>query len=283
MSLKAFVKSRTFVVQIILVVVAFLLLSWVAMLMLKVYTHHGKTKSIPDFSGLLEPEVEQLVKQSKLRYQIYDSLFVPEAIPGSVVMQYPQAGYKAKQGRTVYLTMAAIQPEKVILPYVVDVSLREAQSRLENAGLKLGRVEYRPSEYINLVLDKRLNGQALPNDTLLIKGTAIDLWVGKGLSNEVTQVPNLAGSLSDDAKKLLYNVGLNIGALVYDGSVITPEDTLLARVWKQNPAFAEGQYLGLGSTVDIWLTVDQGILFDLEAIENDSALIEDDSYLTPEY
>jgi eukaryotic-like serine/threonine-protein kinase len=282
MSLKAFVKSRTFVVQIIMLIVVFLVLSWFTMLMLKVYTHHGKTRHIPDFSGLLEPEVENLVKKQKLRYHIYDSLFVPEAIPGSVVMQYPQPGYKAKQGRTVYLTMAAIQPEKVKLPYVVDVSLREAQNRLENAGLKLGRVEYRPSEYINLVLDKSLNGNPLPNDTLLIKGTAIDLKVGKGLSNEITQIPNLAGSMIEDAKKMLYTVGLNIGALVYDGSVITTEDTLFSRVWKQNPAYTENGYLGLGSTVDIWLTVDQGILFDLESIDSDSLYNEDENYITPE-
>ncbi|MBN2806956.1 MAG: PASTA domain-containing protein [Prolixibacteraceae bacterium] len=282
MSLKTFVKSRTFVVQIILLVVVFLVLSWFTMLMLKVYTHHGKTRHIPDFTGLLEPEVENMVKQHKLRYHIYDSLFVPEAIPGSVISQHPQAGYKAKQGRTVYLTMAAIQPEKVMLPYVVDVSLREAQNRLENAGLKLGRVEYRPSEFINLVLDKSLNGLPLPNDTMLIKGTAIDLKVGKGLSNEMTQIPNLAGSMIDDAKRMLYNVGLNIGAQVYDRSVITTEDTLMARVWKQNPEFLENQYLGLGSTVDVWLTVDQGILFDLESIETDTLYLEDDSYLTPE-
>lgn len=282
MSIKAFLKSKTFLVQMALLIVVFLLLSWFTMFMLKIYTHSGKTRSIPDFTGLLETEVEQVAKHSKLRYQIYDSLFLPDAIPGSVISQYPQAGYKAKQGRTVYLTMAAIQPEQVILPHVVDVSLREAQNRLENAGLKLGRVEYRPSEYINLVLDKRLNGRELPNDTLLIKGTAIDLIVGKGLSNETTQIPNLAGSTVEAAKKMLYNVGLNIGALVYDGSVITTEDTLTARVWKQSPAFEEELYLGLGSTVNIWLTVDQGILFDIDTTGTNEIYIEDESYLTPE-
>jgi len=230
-------------------------------MMLKVYTHHGKTKVIPGFVGLSESDAANVVKKNKLRYEIFDSLFVPEAIPGSVVSQYPIEGYKVKQGRTIYLTLAAVSPEKVKLPLVVDVSLREAQSRLENAGLHLGKVEYRPSEFINLVLDIRLKGFPLPNDTLLIKGTAIDLIVGKGLSNEVTEIPKLNGYNFDEAKKAIYNVGLNIGVLIYDNSLLTNEDTLNCRVWKQNPAYTSGNYIELGTSVDLWLTVDQEKLF----------------------
>lgn len=261
MSLKVFLKSKTFLVQILLLIAVFAILAYLSMMMLKVYTHHGKTKVIPDFVGLSESDAATVVKKNRLRYEIFDSLFVPEAIPESVVSQYPPAGYRVKQGRTIFLTLAAVSPEKVKLPFVVDVSLREAQSRLENAGLSLGKVEYRPSEFINLVLDKSLNGLPLTNETLLVKGTAIDLIVGKGLSNEVTEIPDLSGHNLADAKKALYNVGLNIGALIYDNSLLTNEDTLFARVWKQNPAFTVGNYLELGTSVDIWLTVDQEKLF----------------------
>ena len=261
MSLKAFLKSRTFVVNILLIVVLFGAITYFTLLMLKVYTHHGKSYAVPNFIGLTEADAGILSKQSKLRYEVFDSVFVPEAIPGTVIGQYPEVGYRVKQGRTIYLTLSAIQPEKVTLPVVIDVSLREAKSRLENAGLKLGAVQYRPSEFINLVLGKSLNGMSLPDDTMLIKGTAVDLVVGKGISNEVTQVPDLFGYSIDDAKTALYTVNLNIGALVYDNTCLTTEDSLNARIWRQKPEFEAEKYIELGTSVDIWLTVDEEKLY----------------------
>lgn len=270
MSLKAFLKSRTFIVNILLIVVLFGGIAYLTLVMLKVYTHHGKTYAVPNFIGLSEKDAGILAKQNKLRYEVFDSVFVPEALPGTVIGQYPETGYKVKQRRTIYLTMSAIQPEKVTLPVVVDVSLREAKSRLENAGLKLGVVQYRPSEFVNLVLDKSLNGMDLPDDTLLIKGTAVDLIVGKGLSNEVTQVPNLFGYSIDDAKSAIYTVGLNIGALVYDNTCKTAEDSLNARIWKQKPAFEAEKYLELGTSVDLWLTIDEEKLY----VETDDKILD---------
>lgn len=233
------------------------MLIYITMFVIKIYTHHGKTMQVPDFYGLTESEVQNEVKVKKLRYSIIDSVFIPDAIPGTVIGQHPEVGYNVKQRRTIYLTISAISPEKVLLPEVVDWSLREARSRLENAGLKLGAVEYRPSEFMNLVLEKSINGIELPDDTMLIKGTAVDLVVGKGLSNEMTQVPDLKGVQIDEALDMLYAVGLNIGVTVYDNSFETEEDSLEAVVWKQDPIFSDSKLLERGSSVDIWLTVDQ--------------------------
>ncbi len=257
MSLKAFFKSKAFWINISLLVVFFVLLVYLTLLLLKVYTNHGETISVPDLTGLGEREVEIVTKQKDLEYVIIDSVFVPSTIPGTMISQQPEAGYHVKEGRTVYLTISATQPEKVTLPAVVDVSLREAQSRLENAGLKLGQVEYRPSEFINLVLDKKLNGMNLPDDTLLVKGTAVDLVVGKGLSNEKTVVPDIKGMYLSDANRSLYNLSLNTGALIYDQSVQTAEDSTQARVWKQMPEGDGENLIELGTSVDLWLTVDE--------------------------
>jgi len=257
MSLKAFLKSRTFLLHVVLLLLFFALLVYLTMQLLKVYTNHGESQSVPDLLGFGKSDVELVLGQHELRYEIYDSMFVPSAIPGTVLSQQPEAGARVKEGRTIYLTVSALQPEKVVLPAVADVSLREAQSRLENAGLKLGQVEYRPSEFINLVLDKKLNGFRLPDDTMLIKGTAVDLIVGKGLSNEKTVVPDVRGFYLDDANRVLYAVSLNTGALIYDNSVHTADDSLKAQVWKQLPEGGEENLIELGSSVDLWLTIDE--------------------------
>jgi ribosomal protein L28 len=49
---------------------------------------------------------------------------------------------------------------------------------------------------------------------------------------------------------------LNMGVLIYDETIISKEDSLNARVWKQNPNPKVTGYVNLGSSVDIWITVD---------------------------
>lgn len=261
MRLVEFLKSKTFWKHVILILLVFGVLVYITLFLLKFYTHHGQTLTIPDFKGLPQQEAATLAKESKLRYEIIDSVFYREAIPGSIIDQYPAPGYRAKQKRIIYLTIAAYTPEKVFVPEVIDVSLREAQSRLESAGLKLGHVNYRPSEFFNLVLEQQFNGLPLPVDTLLPKGTPIDLVVGKGLSNERTIVPDLVFLSLDEAKTILYDLSLNIGALVYDESVQTGSDSLFARIWKQQPVPSTEELVELGLSIDLWLTVDEEKLF----------------------
>ena len=178
-------------------------------------------------------------------------------VPGTVIEQYPTAGYKVKENRTIYITLASREADKVIVPKVVDVSLREAENRLENAGLRLGQVTYKPSEFIDLVLEQLYKGNPTTSSMMLPRGTYVDLVVGRGLSDEQTTVPDLTGITLDEARIALYTVTLNIGALVYDASVLTNADSLQAVVWKQSPASIANNMVGLGSSVDLWLTVDQ--------------------------
>lgn len=267
MSIKSFIKSKQFLLHLGLIIFTFGFLVYGALLTLKVYTNHGELLSIPDFTGFTEQEASVVAKTFKLRYHINDSLFVPDVVPGSIVSQTPATGSRVKEGRMVYLIISAMAPEKVLLPMVVDVSFREAQGRLLNAGLRLGKVDYRPSEFINLVLESRLHGQLLPNDTMLIKGTAIDLVVGKGLSNEKTLVPDLFGFFYVDARETLYNISLNTGALIYDESVLNAKDTLNARIWKQNPAYSTSRYFELGVSVDLWFTVNEEKLVEPTVVE----------------
>ncbi|MBN2262340.1 MAG: PASTA domain-containing protein [Prolixibacteraceae bacterium] len=279
MSLKIFLKSKPFWIHLVLIAITISVLVYLSLLLLKSYTHHGEALSVPDFSGYTLEQSEMVAKEFKLRYRVIDSVYVPGATPGTVLSQQPVPDAKVKQGRTIYFTMTAISPEKVKLPVVVDVSLREAQSRLENAGFKLGAVEYRPSEFLNLVLDSRLNGQSLPQDTFLVKGTAINLVVGKGLSNETTLIPNLYGLYLNEAKEKIYQLSLNTGALVYDQSITTHDDSANARIWKQSPPFALNEEIELGISVDLWLTIDIEKLGDTELmnLQNDSIMQQTDS------
>ena len=43
---------------------------------------------------------------------------------------------------------------------------------------------------------------------------------------------------------------------MYDESVQTTEDSLFAFIWKQHPVPAKGSRLRLGSSIDVWLSID---------------------------
>ena len=260
MNLKEFLKSKPVFSNIAFIILLLIVLSNLSLLFLKVYTHHGQLLVVPNYKGLSQKEVVTLSKKKNLRYQVIDSSYIYNTTPGTVLEQYPSSGNKVKEKRVIYLTIASVTPEIAPIPKVIDVSLREAQSRLENSGFKIGRVSYRPSEFINLVLEQRFQNKVLLVGTKLPKGTPVDLVVGRGLSNVRTNIPSLIGLTFENAQSELYGLNLNTGALIYDNSVVTSYDSLNARVWKQSPDNHLETTVEEGTSFDLWLTINDGKL-----------------------
>jgi beta-lactam-binding protein with PASTA domain len=230
-----------------------------SLIWLRVFTHHGQALTVPDLTGLNLDEVELVTKAKKIRYTVTDSVFFKELPRGTVVKQNPRQGMKVKANRTIYLSMNAMNPERVTMPTVTGVSLRQARAILETYGLNLGKISYKPDIAVNNVLQQMVNDTVIQSGSMVIKGSAINLVLGRGLSEQTTLVPNLIGIDVMTAKDLLADRYLNYGAIVYDNSVATGLDTLFAFVWKQWPVVAdipEEVRLQLGSSVDLWVTVD---------------------------
>jgi beta-lactam-binding protein with PASTA domain len=257
MKIKDYLKSKPVLVNILYAVLSLIVFAYLSLLFLRVYTHHSQGIVVPDYAGLAKKEYVSQIKKKNLRYEIIDSIYLPDKKPGTVIEQYPAAGNKVKQHRTIYLTIASQTPEKVPVPFVINVGLREAQSRLDNVGLKVGVVIYRPSEFDNLVLEQRFHDRLLPKGELIPEGTAIDLVVGKGLSSEKIALPALIRMSLADARSTLYYNNLTTGALIYDTTVVSSVDTINARVWKQLPDPTVSSMIEQGRSVDLWLTIDE--------------------------
>jgi len=224
---------------------------------LKVYTRHGEANPGPDFSDLTPVEAFHSAKQHDLVIEIVDSLYVDDAKPGVVVDQVPDAGHKVKKHRTIFLTINSTTPELVTLPQLTDISFRQSQALIENSGLQIGRISYQPSEYNNLVLAVEIDSVKLFAGQKLPKGTKIDLIVGREQGNMVTSLPNMTGLTVEEAKMALTDAMLNTGVVIYDNSVLSAGDSLNAQVWRQRPNPRVTASVNLGSSVDLWVTVDQ--------------------------
>jgi beta-lactam-binding protein with PASTA domain len=138
----------------------------------------------------------------------------------------------------------------------VGVSHRQAKAVLKNAGLEIGTLIHVPDIAVNNVLKQRFNGEEIEPGVLIPKGSKVDLVLGKGLSNEKTTLPDLHEYTLMEAKDRLLRAALNVGAIIYDTSVVEAVDTAQAKVWRQYPVYKENKQIRLGSTVDLWLSVD---------------------------
>jgi eukaryotic-like serine/threonine-protein kinase len=252
-----FLFSKLFLKNLLIAGGIALFLMVASLIWLRVFTHHGQALTVPDLTGLSLDEVDVVTKAKKIRYSVTDSVFYKELPKGTVVKQNPRQGMKVKVNRTIYLSMNAMNPERITMPTVTGVSLRQARAILETYGLNLGKITYKPDIAVNNVLQQMLNDSIVRPGSLIIKGSTVNLVLGRGLSDQTTPVPNLVGKDVLTAKELLADRYLNYGAVVYDNSVATGLDTLFAFVWKQMPDVTEEEVrLQLGSNVDIWVTVD---------------------------
>jgi eukaryotic-like serine/threonine-protein kinase len=215
------------------------------------------TFQLPILQGLSLDEVIKIADQKDCRVMVRDSVFQVNIKPGTVLVQNPLAGHIIKPGRIIYLTVASALPEKVEVPKLTDISLRQARVLLESKGFALGRVEFRPSEFDGLVLDQKYNGQSIPQGTRIDNGSTIDLVVGgKGIGGETT-VPHLIGLTLAAAKDSIIARLLMPGALIFDTSVHTAIDTSNASVWRQIPPADSIKLVSTGSSVDLWLRLER--------------------------
>jgi beta-lactam-binding protein with PASTA domain len=241
-----------------LVLALFILLFGTAIIMqiLKLTTRHNQNLSVPDFAGLSLSEATASANKRNLRIEVFDSVFLADFERGTVVEQHPRAGFMVKKNRKIFLTMNAMNPDRVAMPNLVDLTFIQARAKLESFGLKVGRISYEPDMGINMVLSQRINGNNLVPGDSVVKGAKIDLVLGKGLSDEQTTVPDLEGLTLESANIMASDRFLSIGAAVRDQSIVTDEDEIKAMVYKQKPESGEGNTLPMGAAIDVWITLD---------------------------
>ncbi len=251
-----FLISKIFLKNLGVALVLSIVLIFATLLWLKLFTQHGRTRPIPDFYGLTLTEAEEIASDKKLKVEIVDSIYSTSAERGAIVEQNPGAGKMVKKNRRIFLIINAVNSEMVIMPDVVGITHRQAKATLEMAGLEVGRLSYVHDIAVNSVLKQMFKGMEIESGDTIPKGVSIDLVLGTGLSNRKTLAPELTGMSFEQARNRILNASLNMGAVLYDETVLTEEDSLEAFVWKQNPEYDEDRKVRLGSPVYLWLSLD---------------------------
>lgn len=193
MSLRKFLTSKAFFIQVaialgIIIVLVFAIMKW-----LSYTTNHGEEITVPNLSKLSVEVAEEKLNALDLEYVLLDTTEYDKNFPKfSVVKQDPTAGSKVKEGRKIYIKINSDSYRDIIMPNLIEQSLRQAEPTLKALGLELGEKTYKPYLGKDMVLEMRYKGGKLKAGDKVPKASKIDLVLGDGkvgFEEEVDSVP----------------------------------------------------------------------------------------------
>lgn len=212
-------------------------------------TNHGQTITVPDVTRLSLDELQNILDDRNLRYEVSDCTFVVGAQPLTVVQQYPRANMKVKEERKIYITLTRRVAPMVSMPQLVSLTFRSAELNLRSMGLEVGDKDYVPDVAKNAVLRQLYNGKEIAVGTPVPKGAKIDLEIGDGLGNTMFDIPDVVGLQIDEAEAAIRGSNLKIGTKI---PVDDPEKEV-GTVVRQRPEARSGERIRVGETMDLWV------------------------------
>ncbi len=251
MSFYSFLLRKKFYLYLGISIVLTLIIIFVVLQLLKSYTNFGETYDVPDFYGMTIDELIENEFNENFEFVIIDSIFDPRNRPQVIVIQNPIPGSVVKKNRKIYVTVVASSVEKVEMPNLIDLTLRQAINRLIIKGLKVKRLEYVHDFAENAVLEQLYSDETIEPGALIEKGSGINLILGLG-DNSKVPVPFLIGLNETEAIEAINRASFNTGSVLHrDGY-----DEVHSRVYKQYPDWSEKAKLYKGQKVRIWLRSD---------------------------
>lgn len=261
MNFLRFLASKSFFKHLLLAILLTIGLALLVFKLLDNYTLHGQSISLPDFTGKTVDELDTYEDTYKFTFTVIDSVYNTRNSPGSIIMQDPAPDSPVKKGRNVYLTVVAKLPEKIEMPDLRDLSLRQASSLLETYGLKTGKLTFVTDPDIesgNLIKYQLFNNDTLEPGTVVHKESTIDLIVGKSSNQTDVPIPLVIGMTLDQASLTLHKAALNVGKSHF----LDEDETEFYRVYRQMPEFTANLSAAIGSEVHLWFRSENNFNFE---------------------
>lgn len=240
------------------IMVAGLLFYGLIHLFLGLYTRHGSPQVVVE--SYLDQPFETARRQARdkgLKVVITDSTFVIGMPPNMVIEQDPKPGSKVKKRRTIYLWVTGGQAPEVLLPNLAgkddfDTYQRELDRRGIELSIKERQFDSKLEE--NTILGFYYQGQPVSLEQIragfkVPKGSQMQAVISRR-SDGMVAIPDLICQTFEAARFELESNQLRIGE-VYG----TRDEQ--AYVWKQEPAYTNGQRIPVGSTITLHLTSEQ--------------------------
>lgn len=227
------------------------------------FTNYNEGITVPDVTEISLVEAQELLSSYGLRFEVTDRRSNSAFPEDYVIDQTPTPAEIVKPNRKIYLTVNTESHPTVVVPEVVNLSLRNARIQLENYGLSVGTVSYQSSRFKHSVLQ-----QSVPGGRTVEKGTVVDLVVSDGLGDRMVNMPDIIGLSLTEAQQQLRESGLHIGGFEFRPSREASPNTVIDFSPKQNRVVE-------GETIDLVISE----RFDVREESESGAIRVDTSYV----
>lgn len=183
------ITTNIYVRNVLLMLILAVILIAITLFCLNKYTRHNESIEVPDLKGLQVQDAASIIASSSLRYEVVDSVYNQDGVPGAIVEQIPLGKSHVKEGRTIYLTVQAKSEQLVSMPDLEDASLRQAEALLKALGFSRINIEKIPSQYQDLVFGVAYRGVTVKAGQKIPKNSVLTLRVGDGgVSADSTEI-----------------------------------------------------------------------------------------------
>jgi beta-lactam-binding protein with PASTA domain len=240
-------KRYPWVLHLLLMLGVSLVVLVVVFQILRLYARQGEEYELPDMVG---KNISELVADNPIGLDIVvlDSVFRPGQEGGRILTQDPKGGTMVKHGRKLYITMTAYTPEDAVLPELAGLTVRQAVSELQAAGLQAGKLKFVEDPYKNNVIEQTCKGKTVYAGQQIERGSVIDLVVGLGDGTGSSVVPFVIGKTADRARRDILAASLNVGREHFGGV----KDRSTAVVRQQDPDYTGVSKYAYGTSVELW-------------------------------
>ena len=217
-------------------------------------TIHQESITVPNLEGLSIEEIREMLPKRDLRFEVTDSSFSNFHEPNVVIAQVPLPNARVKVNRKIYLKINSKKIPKIKIPNIIDSPLPNAQERLRNYGLVVGKKEYLPHRINNKVLGIVLGEDTISRTDLekgihIPKDQPLHLLVGDGIGKVDLKTPYLIGMPLDEAEIYILGLNLRVGNLHWVTSS-HPYGTVL----NQQPKYKSS--IRLKESIDLWVAAE---------------------------
>lgn len=178
-----FFYSRVFIKQLFLATIIFSLVVLTSIVFLFFYTNQTSRVVVPNLVGLSLNEIDEVINERNLRYEIIDSSFFNQDFDkNTVIEQIPIANKEVKKNRKIYLTTNPSSYGDVILPNIIQLTKRNAVSTLSALELEIGEFIYEDNIGKDMVLKVLYLENEVKEGDIIPKKSKIDFVLGNGIN-----------------------------------------------------------------------------------------------------
>ncbi len=251
--IKNFLLSKKFLINLGAVILLNIILIFGFKAYLNATTNQGERVKVPNLIGQNQKNIDKLLANTGLEYQILDSIYDPSKIAGTILQQDPEptdvSKVFVKSGRKVKIRVSK-RTRLVEMPDLIFKSERFAEIILKNRGFRY-EIEYIPSiEASGAVLEQWYRGKKIEPKTKIPIGSRIKIVVGRREIAGKTPLPDLVGLNLHDAQIRAKELG-DFSLLVICSSCKTKQDSVLAVIVSQEPEYEEGKMIPQGSVITV--------------------------------